>query len=86
MSRTITSYEELDALPDESLVLASGKYLNGLGDFTDCWIRPIPDHITGGTGARLWEALIYLDGGVHNMTRNDCITLPVQVLYEEPAK
>jgi len=84
--RIVTTCEELDALDDDSLVLASGKYLNGDGDFTDCWIRPIPDHVTGGTGARLWEALIYLDGGVHNMTRNDCITLPVTVLHEGDSK
>lgn len=77
----VTTYDQLDALPDDSLVMATGKYLNGQGDFTDCWMRPLPDHVTGGTGARLWEVLVYLDGGVHNMTRNDCISLPATVLH-----
>lgn len=81
-ARTIHTAEELDALPDDALVEASGDYPGREGGFTECWIRPIPAHITGGQGKRVWEVLIYLDGGGHNITHAELIKFPATVLHE----
>ncbi|MDQ5860636.1 MAG: hypothetical protein M3536_00025 [Actinomycetota bacterium] len=78
--RTITTIEELDALHTDSLIEASGSYPND-GGFTNCWVRPLPSFI-GGSNPRAWEVLIYLDGGPHNLTTSDRITLPAIVLHE----
>lgn len=78
--RTINTAVELDALPDDSLVLASGKTLNG--EFTNCWIRPVPTSISGSTERRVWEALVYFDAGYQNMTAAESINYPATVLYE----
>lgn len=77
--RPISTAEELDALPDDSLVLASGKQLDGT--FTDCWIRPIPTYISGSSGKRVWEVLVYGDHGYHNMTIADNVRFPATLLH-----
>lgn len=77
--RQITTAEELDALPDEVLLEASGTYLSG-GTFTNCWVRPIPAVITGMAGedqGRVWEVLVYASP---EMITTDCIR-SARVLY-----
>lgn len=76
----VTTAAELDALPEEVLLCASGVYPRG-GDFTDCWVRPVPHWITGlPLGApRVWEVLIYAEEP--QIVRTEHIRLPVTVLY-----
>ena len=74
---TVHDAEALDGMPDETLIRASGRYLAG-GTFTDCWARPVPRHITGDEGARLWEVLAF---GSADAVTAEHITYPVEVLY-----
>jgi len=70
-------------LPDETLIRATGAYLDG-GTFTDCWARPVPQHISGATNAaeRLWEVLVFGSTAFDAMTTEDRIA-SFEVLYTE---
>ena len=49
---------ELDALPDDCLIEATGSYITGDGGFTRCWARPVPSHVIG-DDRRLWQVLVH---------------------------
>jgi hypothetical protein len=70
-------------LPDETLIRATGTYLVG-GTFTDCWARPVPQHISGANNdaERLWEVLVHGSAVFGAVTTWDRIT-SFEVLYTE---
>lgn len=85
-AESITTPEELDALPaDDVLLRASGRYRYGGGTFTDCWVRPVPSWITGTEAPRAWEVLTYGATPPESMVQTGDITLPVEVLYRPDA-
>lgn len=73
-------------LPDETLIRATGTYLDG-GFFTDCWARPVPPHISGAIGGaeRLWEVLVFGSTAFGAMTTEDRIT-SFEVLHTEASR
>lgn len=82
MTRTITTAAELDALPDERVLLeASGRYRYGSGTFERCWVRPVPLWITG-TDERLWEVLVHGSEIPHSLVHTEDLDLPVTVLHD----
>ncbi|MGO1664110.1 MAG: hypothetical protein ACTHYO_10385 [Micrococcaceae bacterium] len=74
----------LNALPDNTLIEASGRYSYQKGTFERCWARPIPDHVTGREpGAdRLWEVLVWGSEPLMNLVSPAHIT-SYRVLYTE---
>lgn len=70
---------ELNTLPDDTLIVASGDYLTG-GTFTDCWARPVPEFIAGHTDTRLWEVLVFGATAPKSLTDSARIT-KWRVLY-----
>lgn len=69
----------LDALPDETLIEASGTYASDAGSFYQCWARPVPRYVTG-DGPRTWEVLVFGDSWPQNLVTTDRITA-ARVLY-----
>lgn len=69
----------LDALPDETLIEATGTYIDD-GGFTKCWARPVPRFISGDDGARVWEVLVFGSELPHSLTTADRIA-HARVLY-----
>lgn len=71
----------LNAYPEETLIRASGTYLNG-GTFTNCWARPVPAYISGQVeGAdQLWEVLVFGSFPTDSLTTSDRITA-AELLY-----
>lgn len=70
-------------LPDETLIRATGTYLDG-GTFTDCCARPVPQHVSGANNAaeRLWEVLVFGATAFGAVTTEDRIS-SFEVLYTE---
>lgn len=80
---TVHDAEALDGMPDETLICASGRYVSANGStFTDCWVRPIPAHISG-TAMRAWEVLAFGCGIPYSITTAEDIDYPVEVLYTD---
>ncbi|MGV3564179.1 MAG: hypothetical protein ACO1ON_12955 [Nocardioides sp.] len=79
---TVHDAEALDGMPDETLIRASGRYASGGGTFTDCWVRPVPQHIAG-TVVRVWEVLVFGGQLPYSLTTAEDITYPVEVLYTD---
>ncbi|MDV2475132.1 hypothetical protein F8M49_21110 [Rhodococcus zopfii] len=82
--REITTVEELDALHVDTLIVASGTYLRGKGEFYDCWAIPVPNYISG-TTERTWWVMVHGDDWASSLTTTSRIT-EARVLYtpEEP--
>lgn len=78
-TRLVRDATELDALPVETLARASGRHVHGA--FTQCWVRPIPNYITGAPAPRLWQVLVH--GASDSWTTAADMTYPVEVLYTE---
>lgn len=84
-ARTITTASELDALPDEHVLLkASGRYRYIRGAFEQCWVRPVPSSITG-TDERMWEVLVYGAEIPSSLVHSEDLDLPVTVLHDPSA-
>lgn len=85
MSRTITTAAELDALPEEGVLLeASGRYRYQRGTFEQCWVRLVPSSITGATD-RVWEVLVHGSEIPHSLVHTEDLDLPVTVLHDPSA-
>lgn len=78
-TREITATAELDALPVDTLIVASGTYLRGKGGFHNCWAIPVPAYISGIT-ERTWWVLVHGDDWVSSLTTTSRIT-EARVLY-----
>ena len=85
MSRTITTAAELEALPEEGVLLeASGRYRYQRGAFEECWVRPVPPWITG-TPERVWEVLVHGGEAPLSLVHTEDLDLPVTVLHDPSA-
>ena len=77
--KTITTIEQLEALPDGTILTASGRYPRG-GTFTECAVRPVPSYITG-TSDRLWHVLVFGAGMTESLVTAEHIDLPATLLH-----
>ena len=77
--KTITTIEQLEALPDGTILTASGRYPRG-GTFTECAVRPVPSYITG-TSDRLWHVLVFGAGMTESLVAAEHIDLPATLLH-----
>lgn len=76
---TLEGAAELDAMPDDCLIEATGSYIKGGGGFSRCWARPVPSHVTG--DERLWQVLVHGDSDyMSSLTTSELIGL-ARVLY-----
>ncbi|URG17528.1 hypothetical protein Mbo4_038 [Rhodococcus phage Mbo4] len=76
---------ELDALPDDCLIEATGSYLKGDGGFSRCWARPVPSWVTDDD--RLWQVLVHGNSDYMSSLTASALIGVARVLYrgEEPA-
>lgn len=82
MTHTIRTAAEIDALPDERVLLeASGRYRYQRGTFEQCWVRLVPSSITGATD-RVWEVLVHGSEIPHSLVHTEDLDLPVTVLVD----
>ena len=77
--KTITTIEQLEALPEGAILTASGRYPRG-GTFTECAVRPVPSYITG-TSDRLWHVLVFGVGMTESLVTAEHIDLPATLLH-----
>ena len=77
--KTITTIEQLEALPDGTILTASGRYPRG-GTFTECAVRPVPSYITG-TSDQLWQVLVFGGGMTESLVASEHIDLPATLLH-----
>ena len=77
--KTITTIEQLEALPEGAILTASGRYPRG-GTFTECAVRPVPSYITG-TSDRLWQVLVFGAGMTESLVASEHIDLPATLLH-----
>ena len=77
--KTITTIEQLEALPEGALLTASGRYPRG-GTFTECAVRPAPSYITG-TSDQLWQVLVFGAGMTESLVASEHIDLPATLLH-----
>lgn len=87
--QVVTTVAELDALPDDTLIEATGTYISRSrrGTFERCWARPVPEYITGPRREgqpRLWEVLVYASDVANRLTTSALIT-SATVLYRPDA-
>ncbi|MFE5699939.1 hypothetical protein, partial [Rhodococcus koreensis] len=77
---------ELDALPDDCLIEATGSYIGGDGGFSRCWARPVPAYVT--RDERLWQVLVHGDSDYMSSLTSSALIGVARVLYagEETAR
>jgi hypothetical protein len=71
----MSTRDELETLPVDSLIVASGTYAFGKGEFHDCWAIPVPSDVSGTSGPdRAWWVLVHGEDWLSSLTVTSRIT------------